>query len=449
MFQKILVLGGGLSAHYLLDYLHTKAPIHNWQIGLADQSEALLVQKKNEFPLFKIHLLDIMQSEDILKLLREYEVVVSLLPAVFQPIVAKYCLQMQCHLLTASYLPPEIKALEAKVKAKNLFFLNEAGLDPGLDHLSACAFINAIKQENGEITAFRSFAGALVAPESEDNLWNYKFTWNPQNVVKAGQSGMAQFLKNGKTQYIPYWQLFKRTQAVEIEGLGSFEAYPNRDSLKYQSAYGLDQIETIERGTLRRVGFTKAWDLLVQIGLTDDDLVLKDLSQSTYQDFTTSFIKINKDKDATQNLVEYLNISPEDESFQKILWLGLLEDEKIGLEKVTPAQVLLHRLHQKWALQPEDKDMVVMQHQIEYIKDKKKYRKVVDLVVKGENAQRTAIAKTVGLTLAMATELLMQGKIHLRGVFIPTAPSLYVPILAELSKYEINFKEKTEELGMN
>lgn len=448
MFQKILILGAGLSAHYLLDYLHTQSKIYTWKIGLADHSDTLLRQKKEAFPMLYIHPLDIMDSGEALKLFHQYDVIVSLLPAVFQPMVAKYCLQMQCHLLTASYLPPEIKALEPKVKDAQLFFLNETGLDPGLDHLSACALIEQIKQQGGEIDTFRSFAGALVAPESEDNPWNYKFTWNPQNVVKAGQNGMAQFLKNDLKQYIPYWQLFQRTQPVEVEGLGSFEAYPNRDSLKYQTAYGLEYINTLERGTLRRPGFAKAWNLLIQMGLTNDELLLQNLEHTTYRAFTSSFIKMDSQKDLLQSLKDYLKITSEDDldALQKIQWLGLLEDEKIGLHKATPAQILLHRLQQKWDLKPQDKDMIVMQHQIEYSKEGKRYRLTADLFVKGDDSKHTAIAKTVGLPLAMAAELLMQGKVTLRGVYIPTLPVLYKPILAALAEQGIKFKEKTVQI---
>ncbi len=442
MFQKILMLGAGLSSHYLIEYLHTKSLNFNWQIGLADSSSSLLAQKKALFPQLATHLLDINQAEEAQDLFQKYQVVVSLLPAFLQPLVAKYCLQMQCHLLTASYLPPEIQAMEAEVKQKGLFFLNEMGLDPGLDHLSACAFIQAIKQKGGKIHTFRSFAGALVAPESEDNPWQYKFTWNPLNVVKAGQGGMAQLFKNGTKQYIPYWQLFKRLQHIEIEGVGDFEAYPNRDSLKYQQAYQLEDAHTIERGTLRRKGFAQAWDLLIQLGLTNDEILIDIHSQMTYRDFTLRFIDPSSSKNDLENLSEYLNTNMKEDAFQKILWLGLLSEQKIELEKATPAQVLLHLLSEKWALQATDKDMIVMQHQIGYTLDNKNYLFEADLVVKGENAQHTAIAKTVGLPLAIATKLLMEGKIKQSGVFIPTLPELYEPVLEELKLYGIEFQIK-------
>ncbi len=440
MFQKILILGAGLSSHYLIEYLYIKSLDFNWKIGLADNSASLLAQKQTQFPHLITHLLDINQAEETQDVFQEYQVVVSLLPALLQPLVAKYCLQMQCHLLTASYLPPEIQAMEAEVKQKELFFLNETGLDPGLDHLSACAFIQAIKKRGGKVHTFRSFAGALVAPESEDNPWQYKFTWNPQNVVKAGQGGLSKTLKNGKVQYVPYWQLFRRTQSIEIEELGNFEAYPNRDALKYQKAYQLEDVLTLERGTLRRKGFAKAWDLLIQLGLTNDEILIEHLADIHYKDFTLRFMPHTETKDAQKTLANYLNIAEVEEAFQKILWLGLLSEQKIGLKKATPAQVLLHLLSEKWALKTTDCDMIVMQHQIGYEMENKNYLFTADLVVKGENAQRTAIAKTVGLPLAIATKLLMEGKIKLSGVFIPTLPELYEPILEELKLYGIEFQ---------
>ena len=284
----------------------------------------------------------------------------------------------------------------------------------------------------------------MVAPESDDNPWNYKFSWNPRNVVVAGQGGPAKFLQEGKYKYIPYNRLFKRTERIQIEGYGKFEGYANRDSLSYIDRYNLHGIPTIYRGTLRRPGFSRAWNVFVDLGATDDTYQLKGVENMTYREFINSFLYYHPSDSVETKLFHYLHIDQDSDVIEKLEWLGIFEDKPIGLKKASPAQVMEHLLKQKWQLQPEDKDMIVMWHKFIYqhVETKKPVKMTSSLAVIGENKDETAMAKTVGLPLGIAAKLVLTGKINLKGMFIPTCKELYEPILIELEEYGISFKEK-------
>ncbi len=432
--QKILILGAGLSSGYLIDYLAMQAPQMDWEITLADQNIDLAQQKAQKYPYIITQTLDINHAEKAENLFRNTDVVVSLVPAFLQSVVAKYCIQFRKHFLSASYLPPEIKALDIKASAYNLLFLNELGLDPGLDHLSIAKMLADIIQKNGTITSLKSYAGALVAPESEgDNPWRYKFTWNPRNVVLAGQGGTASYLQNGSYKYISYPHLFDNTEKIVTSKGDTFEAYPNRESVPYKDVYGLADVTTILRGTLRQVGFCEAWHALVTIGLTENTTVIQNSDTLTYKQWAENW-QINP------QIIQGFSKDIKD----KLAWLGIWDNStKITLKNATSAQILQQLLEKKWALLPDDKDMIVMYHEVDWHTENKHYKTYSDLIVTGENGQKTAIAKTVGLPLAMATKLLLTGKLSLKGVHIPLSPELYVPILHELEDWGVTFEEKT------
>lgn len=435
--KKILILGAGLSSGYLIDYLASQAPQMGWEITLADQNIALAQQKAQPYPHLITRTLDINHAELAENLFKNADVVVSLIPAFLQSVVAKYCIQFRKHFLSASYLPPEIKALDVKASAYNLLFLNELGLDPGLDHLSIAKMVADIEQKNGVITSLKSYAGALVAPESEgENPWRYKFTWNPRNVVLAGQGGTASYLQNGIYKYISYPNLFDNTQKILTSKGETFEAYPNRESIPYKEVYNVPNLNTILRGTLRQVGFCEAWHALIMLGLTDNTTTIHNSDTLTHKQWVESW-QINP------KIVHGISKQVKD----KLEWLGLWDDtQKIGIKNATSAQILQQLLEKKWALLPDDKDMIVMYHEVDWhTKDNasKTYTTYSDLVVKGENGQKTAIAKTVGLPLAMATKLLLTDKISLRGVHIPLSAELYTPILQELEDWGVHFEERT------
>jgi saccharopine dehydrogenase-like NADP-dependent oxidoreductase len=439
--KKILVIGAGLSSHYLIEYLAQNSLLYNWGLTVADTDENQVKRKISSYPHVKSLALDIEDTLNTAQALKEFDVVVSLVPAFLQIKVAQYCLELGKHLLTASYLPAEIKAMESAVKAKKLVFFNELGLDPGIDHLSAMKMIDEVKAEGGIIKAFRSYCGALIAPQSNTNPWHYKFTWNPRNVVLAGQGGTAKFIENGKYRYIPYNQLFRQIETIEVEGLGKFEAYANRDSLGYRSAYGLDDVPTLLRGTLRYPTYCAAWDIFVQLGMTDSQLVIENSDEMTYREWFESFI-YHSNEDIWTRLEKMLGRKINEDDLLKINYLGLLENKKIGLKNATSAQILQDLLAEKWQLSSQDKDMIVMQHQLEFEKSGKKYQWIAEMSVIGENSQLTAIAKTVGLPLAMATKLILNGDFNQFGVFIPTMSEVYLPILNELNEWGVSFNER-------
>ncbi len=437
--KNILIFGAGRSSRVLIQYLAEKADEYNWEITVADVAE-----KTRAFHKISYKSVDVNNEPAREHEIQKADIVISMLPARFHLPVAKSCIKFSKNLLTASYESAAMKELEQEVNEKGLFFLNECGLDPGLDHMSAMKIINRIKNNGDELLSFESFTGGLVAPESDNNPWHYKFSWNPRNVVLAGQEGPAKFIQNGKYKYIPYNRLFRRTELIEIENFGWFEGYANRDSLKYIEKYNLQGIPTIYRGTLRRPGFSRAWNVFVQLGATDDSYFMEDVENMTYREFINSFLYYHPTDSVELKLYHYLHIDQDSDIIQKLNWLGVFNNTKIGLKRATPAQILEHILKQKWQLLAHEKDMIVMWHRFIFSeKDAKTQTELTSsLVVKGDDSENTAMAKTVGLPLAMAAKLLLTGKINLKGMYIPTHPEIYEPVLQELETFGIQFSEK-------
>lgn len=440
--KKILLLGAGRSASSLIKYLFDNATAENWHITIGDISVTHLQPLVEPISFADTITFNVHNTEQRAKEVAKADLVISLLPAVFHIEVAKECLKQQKHLITASYVSPDFLALHAEAQKQNLTIIMEAGLDPGIDHMSAMRIIKSIKSNGGKLTSFRSYTGGLVAPESDNNPWNYKFTWNPRNVVLAGQ-GTAKYIKKGQYKYIPYHQLFRRTDEFYVEGFGHFEGYANRDSLSYREPYGLLNIPTMLRGTLRRKGFCEAWDVFVQLGLTDDSYTLDGSERMTHRTFVESFLPpaASPGQSMAERVSLYLGIPLEGVVMQKLEWLELFEDTPVGLEAATPAQVLEKILKQKLSLAPGDKDMIVMQHLFEYELNGEQREISSTLVALGEDEVQTAMAKTVGLPVGILAKLLLQGKITHRGIVIPIHPELYEPVLEELEEHGIVFVE--------
>ena len=320
--------------------------------------------------------------------------------------------------------------------------MNEIGLDPGIDHMSAMEVIDRIRDAGGNMLLFESFTGGLVAPQSDTNLWHYKFTWNPRNVVLAGQGGAAKFIQEGTYKYIPYQKLFRRTEFMDIEGYGTFEAYANRDSLKYREAYGLQDALTLFRGMMRRVGFSKSWQMFVILGMTDDSYTIENSEGMSYREFVNLFLPYSPTDSVELKMRHYLKIDQDDIMWGKLLELDLFNpSKKIPLKNASPAQMLQFILEDSWTLKEDEKDMIVMYHKFGYELNGKKKQIDANMVVIGENRAYTAMSKTVGLPVAMATLLILNGKITTPGVQIPILKEVYGPILKELKNYGISFKE--------
>jgi len=439
--KKILVIGAGRSAVTLIKYLLDNAEVNNWSVTVADFSEELAKQAVNNHPNAKaifFNVTDVVQRENEITVT---DIVISMLPPAMHIMVAEDCVRLVKNLVTASYVSKEILALDEKAKKAGVLLLNEIGLDPGIDHMSAMQVIDQIKDNGGKITSFKSFCGGLVHPDYDNNPWNYKFTWNPRNVVLAGQ-GTAQYIKQGKYKYIPYHKLFERTEQMSILEAGEFEGYANRDSLGYRKAYGLEGILTLFRGTLRRKGFCKSWNMFVQLGMTDDTYVVENSENMTYREFTNLFFPFNNELTVEQKFCNYLSVSKNSEEFQKAEWAGIFLDSEIGIANATPAQILQAILEKKWTLGAEDKDMIVMQHQFEYMQNSQEKKLNSSLLVFGDDPRYTAMAKTVGLPVAIAVKLILSGAINSVGVKIPTTKDIYVPVLKELKENGINFVEE-------
>lgn len=441
--RKVLIIGAGKSSSYLIKYLANQSEKHDLHIIIADLKPQHIQKTFSEHSNVQIISLDILDSKKRANAIENSDIVVSMLPARYHIEVAKDCLYFNKNLVTASYVSPELQKLHNAVKNKGLIFLNEIGVDPGLDHMSAMSIIDQIREDNGKIILFESFTGGLIAPESDNNLWNYKFTWNPRNVVIAGQGGAAKFIQEGNYKYIPYNRIFRRTELLEIDGYGRFEAYANRDSLKYQQAYNFEGINTLYRGTIRRVGFCRAWNIFVQLGLTDDSYVIENSENMTYREFINLFLPYNPSDSVELKFRHALKIDQDDIVWEKLEALDLFSSTKtIGLQNATPAKALQKILEASWTLDPDDKDMIVMYHKIGFEKDGKKQQIDATMVVIGEDQDYTAMSKTVGLPVAIATLAILNKKIKEKGVVIPLSKEIYIPILDELKDYGINFKEK-------
>ncbi|KVV13720.1 saccharopine dehydrogenase family protein [Flavobacterium sp. TMP13] len=441
--RSILIIGAGRSASSLIRYLLSKAIEEKLHLIIADISlEQAQKKAKNHSNATPIAL-DIFDEVQRHQAIKKASIVVSMLPAHLHIQVARDCLTYGKNLVTASYVNDAMLLLNEEVKAKGLIFMNEIGLDPGIDHMSAMKVIDEIRESGGKMLLFESFCGGLVAPESDSNLWNYKFTWSPRNVVLAGQGGAAKFIQEGTYKYIPYNNLFKRTEFLQVEDYGRFEAYPNRDSLKYRSVYGLDHALTLYRGTIRRVGFSKAWNMFVQLGMTDDSYIMENSQTMSYREFINSFLPYHPTDSVEIKMRLILKIDPDDIMWDKLVELDLFNATKIiGLENATPAQILEKILSDSWTLQPEDKDMIVMYHKFGYEKEGVRTQIDSKMVCIGEDQTFTAMAKTVGLPVAIATLLILNKKITTTGVQLPITKEVYLPILKELEEYGVFFSEQ-------
>ncbi len=438
--KTVLILGAGKSASSLIEYLLNQSIEHGWKIRVCEANlklaeECLKGHENGEAISFDIND-DTQRKEEV----GRADIAISMLPASFHFLTAKTCAELGVNMLTASYITHGIKVLDKAFSSKGKVLIMECGLDPGIDHMSGMRVLDKIKLDGHQLKGFETFTGGLLAPNEDDNPWQYKFTWNPRNVVLAGQ-GIVKFIQNGKLKYIPYSRLFRRYEMIHIPAYGYFEGYANRDSLQYLDVYNLDGIETLYRGTLRRPGFCKAWNVFIQLGATDDSYQMEGVGDMSHREFINSFLYYNPHDSVELKLAHYLNIDLEAEVMHRLKWLGIFEDELIGLQEGTPAQILEHILKKKWTLRPDEKDMIIMWHKFDFL-DGEKYRQIQShMVIEGKDSRSTAMSLTVGLPLGIATKMVLTGQIKTSGVQIPAKKEIYDPILTELEKYGITFSE--------
>jgi saccharopine dehydrogenase-like NADP-dependent oxidoreductase len=443
--KNLFIIGAGLSATSLIDYLLKYSQEYGWRITVGDIFFDVAERKVADHPNGRAIKFDITDQKARSEEISHADLVVSMLPAMMNPLVARECLKYEKHLLTPSYVTAELQEMDGEARGKGLIFLNEMGVDPGIDHMSAMRVIDEIKNQGGKVLSFKSFCGGLVAPACDDNPWNYKFSWNPRNVVLAGQS-VAKYRENGQSRYVPYHRLFSTISKVEMPEYGDFEVYPNRDSIKYCQLYGLDEIPSIIRGTMRRPGFSEAWNIFVQLGCTDDTYIMEHSHLLSYRQYLESFLPSHRSGTTEEKLAEFTGLAQDSPVMAKIAWLGFFSDEIIGMKGATPATIMQKVLTRKWAMTESDRDLLVMQHQFEFELQGQRKRIISSMSCEGENNINTAMSYTVGMPLAIAVKLIATGRINPIGVQIPTCAEIYNPILAELDSFGVRFIEEKVDL---
>jgi saccharopine dehydrogenase (NADP+, L-glutamate forming) len=436
MGKQILVIGAGKSATVLIEFLQKKLVENNWYMVLADADANLAAKKWNNAPNGHSVGMDILQQDQRVDLIKNADLVISMLPAFLHFEVAKDCLSMGKALFTASYVDEQMKSIAKEIENKQLLFLCEMGLDPGIDHMSAMELIDRIKAQNGQITGFKSHCGGLIAPESDNNPWHYKISWNPRNIILAGKAG-AMYLENGKEITKAYPSIFDHCSQVSVPNWGQLSYYPNRDSLSYIKTYQLEGVQNFIRTTLRHPSFCAGWNWIVQMGLTNEEPLEKPFS---------TVAKWFEHQLSLSNVLPIWNKANQDSMIKnQMYYLDFQSNLKIPETCTSNASILQFILETKWALSKTDKDAVVMMHEIDYLLDGKKHAIQSSLVLTGKDHEHTAMASTVGLPLAIAAEAYLKGKLTLTGLHIPTIPALYQPILAKLKEEGIEFYEA--ELG--
>ena len=442
--KTILILGAGLSASSLIRYLLAHSEAERWHLKIVDQNLSLVQKKINGHPNAEALSFNALDSKERKPAIAHADLVISMLPAIYHVEVAKDCIEMRTDLITPSYISPEMRALNQEANEAGIVIMNEIGVDPGIDHMSAMKVIDHIKAIGGTLTSFRSFCGGLLAPESDNNPWHYKFTWNPRNVIVAGQGPAALYMDNNEYKYIPYTQLFKKIDRFEIPPYGKFDGYANRNSLIYASTYGIEGIPTIYRGTLRRPNYCQGWDVFIQLGMTDDSYAMTNSETLTPRSFLNAFLP-------------YELYTPVEDKFKKVLGeenaylfeqfesMGIFDDSfTYGIENASPAKLLQQLLEPKWKLEPGDKDMLVMYHEFEYLINNEQKKITSSLVNLGVDEVYTAMSNTVGLPVAIAAKLILSGEIQEKGVTLPVKKKVYEPILKELETFGIIFEEKEQ-----
>lgn len=425
--KHILLFGAGKSATVLIKFLGKVTRKNQWICTVADMNQEAIEAKTSGFETLRAKAVQLTDDVARKTLIAEADVVISMMPPALHHLVAKDCLALKKHLLTASYIDPQIREMEKEIADAGLLFLGEMGLDPGIDHMSAMKMIDHIHAQGGKINTFKSHCGGLVAPESDNNPWHYKISWNPRNVVTAGQAG-AVYKEQQQTQKKEYLDMFRNCGTVNIKGLGPLAFYPNRDSLSYIPVYGLKEADTFVRTTLRYPNFCTGWQKVIEAGLTADETIINTDGLS-YADFL-------KNQLAAKNIALDTDLLKE-----QFVFLGLNDATLINKGEQPVSTVLQQLMEEKWKLEKGDKDMIVMLHEIEYTLNGKAHSVQSELIVKGDDELRTAMAKTVGLPLGIAATLLLENKITLRGLHIPILPAFYEPVLEALAEEGVRFEE--------
>jgi len=447
--KNVLILGAGQSSPYLIYYMLNEAEKYNWEVIVADYNQDAALAKINNHPKGKAIQFDVKDDNLRNKLIKNADVVINLLAPPFQFLIASDCLKHGKSVISASYENKKVAALNKEAQEKGILILNEMGLDPGIDHMSAMSLIQKIHNENGIVNSFISYGSAIPAPDVKSNPINYCITWNSRNVVMAGEMG-AIYLENDKIKIVPYSQLFNRTTQVEVEEVGKLEAYPNRDSVIYKDIFGLKNVKTMIRGTLRYPGYSELWSQIVKLGLPNENVEIPKLSEITYREYTEMFVPQSANSvNLEDRVANFLKISPTGVIMDKLKWLGLFDDKVIGGKVKTSTEVMQKILNEKLPLPSGKRDMVILMHilEAEYPNANTRKKYISTLIDYGEPNGITSIAKTVGAPAAIAAKLILLGELNIAGTHIPTHPLIYSSVLKELEALKLKFIEKIEDIN--
>jgi saccharopine dehydrogenase (NADP+, L-glutamate forming) len=439
--NKVLILGAGLVAKPLVRYLLDQP---DFKVEVASRTVSKAVKLIDNHPDGEAKELNLKDEEGLKKEVADSDLVISMVPYGFHPKVAKYCIDFGKHMVTTSYVSEVMQNLDEQAKKANILILNEVGLDPGIDHMEAMRIIHEVEEKGGKIQSFTSYCGGLPAPEANTNPFGYKFSWSPIGVLLAGKNS-AQYQKDGQQIFIPAEDLFKDPSIINIEGLGEFEGYPNRNSLPYIQLYGIQSADTMLRGTLRNKGWCSTMKKMVDLEILDEEE--KEWDGLTYKDFIRRLMGNPAEEDIQKALSAHLGIEEDSDIIKRFEWLGLLSDESIPVSKGSALDILGARMLEKLQYEEGERDMIILQHQfIASYPDGNKEKITSTLIDYGIPHGDSSMARTVGLPAAIATRLILEGKIEMTGVHIPVIPEIYVPILQELKEMDIAFTEKREEL---
>ena len=437
--KKILVLGAGLvtrpHVRYLLD-------VPGFEVTVASRTVSKAQALVNGHSQGRAVALNVEDSAALEDLIRQADLSVSMLPYAYHPTVAALCVRHGKHMVTTSYVKDAMRALDGPAKEAGVILLNEIGVDPGIDHMSAMKVIHEVERKGGKIASFVSWTGGLPAPEASDNPFGYKFSWSPRGVLLAGKNP-ARFQKNGKIVEIPGEELFDNYWPVTFEGLGEFEGYPNRDSMPYTDIYGIRPTDWMFRGTLRNVGWCATLKKCVEIGLFEDAAL--DPAPSTFREFTARMLDVSADADLAQHLASQWGMCDDSKPITDLAWLGLFAEEPVPAGENTPLDIMAARMESTMAYRPGERDMIVMQH--EFVAEFLDYKEAITatMIDYGIPYGDTSMARTVGLPAAIAVRLILQGELSgLTGVQVPMIPEIYTPVLRELSELGIGLTEKAE-----
>lgn len=429
----ISILGAGKSSYYAIEHLSKECQQNNWELRVYDHAPHLVSTNITDLVNVNAINLDSANSEEMIA---QSNIVVSLLPANLHFNIAQLCLKHNTHFATASFVSPEMQTLHDAAKNQQLIFLNECGLDPGIDHMSTCQVIDDLKSQGATITEVESYCGGLIAKEDcSENPWEYKFAWSPRNLILAGQSGPSAFIRNKHKRIVQWHQLFKTVNQISLGSMGDFDAYPNRDSMIYRDLYHIQDVHTLIRGTLRRRGFCAAWQQMVEWGFTDNSYQLVNIK--SIADFSRRLSGFDFSKNHWKE-----NLSKD--TIEKIQFLQLERETPFSISQGTAADFLIELLLPLWELKENDKDEIVLYHSVKYVLNGQVKQDISTLQYFGQSKMLTAMSALVGLSLAMAVVLMAKGTINQYGVQIPNTPNWYNPILSQLKTKGININHETK-----